>query len=238
MHQIDCRDLSIGYGNHILVKDLNFKVKEGDYLCIVGENGAGKTTLMRTLLGLNAPAAGSICLEGGLRQGEIGYLPQQTEVQKDFPASVSEVVLSGCQNRMGLRPFYGRKEKSRAREAMAAMHIEALADACFRELSGGQKQRVLLARALTAAQKILLLDEPVAGLDPVATREMYEQIRRLNEDGMTVIMITHDVEEALRYADHILCLGREPWYGTKEAFAASAAGRSFLSSAEGGVRNE
>ena len=171
MAQLTCKNLTLGYDNRAIQEDLNFSIDAGDYLCIVGENGSGKSTLMKTLLHLQPPISGTIELGDGLKKNEIGYLPQQTLVQRDFPASVREIVLSGCQSRCGLRPFYNKEEKRVAQKAMEKMMIQDLADHCYRELSGGQQQRVLLARALCAAQKILLLDEPVSGLDPRVTAE-------------------------------------------------------------------
>lgn len=218
MAQIRVENLTLGYDGHAIVEDLDFSVNAGDYLCIVGENGSGKTTLMKTLLHLRAPMGGRIVMGDGVKENEIGYLPQQSEMQKDFPASVTEIVLSGCQGRCGLRPFYNQEEKKLAADAMEKMGITALAKRCYRELSGGQQQRVLLARALCAAQKILLLDEPVSGLDPVVTADMYDLIRRLNRSGITIIMISHDIAAALKDASHILHIGGSVFFGTKEAY--------------------
>ena len=176
MALLACRNLSLGYDGNIIVSGLNFEIESGDYLCIVGENGSGKSTLMRTVLGLQAPVSGKVLTGDGLKQNEIGYLPQQTVVQKDFPASVREIVLSGCGNRMGLRPFYSKDEKRIAMENIEKMGLTSLIKRCYRELSGGQQQRVLLARALCATRKMLLLDEPVSGLDPKVTSEMYDLI--------------------------------------------------------------
>lgn len=236
MALLTCKDVSLGYENTTVVGGLNFEVEPGDYLCIVGENGSGKSTLMKTLLRLQAPLSGQILTGDGLEQNQIGYLPQQTLVQKDFPASVYEIVLSGCLNRCGLRPFYTKKEKQLATENMKKMGICDLADRCYRELSGGQQQRVLLARALCATQKLLLLDEPVAGLDPKVTAEMYEQIETLNKAyGITVIMISHDISAAVKYASHILHIGHKPlFFGTKEDYLKSAAGKLFANAEEGG----
>ena len=167
--QIVCRDLVLGYQGRPVAKNISFDVSPGDYLCIVGANGAGKTTLMKALLGFHKPLGGRIDFGAGIRPQEIGYLSQQTEVQKDFPASVREIVRSGCQGRMGWRPFYRKEEKELAERNMSRMGLEELAERCYRELSGGQQQRVLLARALCATQKLLLLDEPVSGLDPEVT---------------------------------------------------------------------
>ena len=219
MAQLTCQNLCVGYDGKSVLQDLNFEVFAGDYLCIVGENGSGKSTLMKTILGLQPPISGRILTGDGLRKNEIGYLPQQTVVQKDFPASVREIVLSGCQGRCGSRPFYNREEKQLAAEAMDKMQITQLARRCYRELSGGQQQRVLLARALCATQKMLLLDEPVSGLDPKVTVEMYTLIHRLNyEDGITVVMISHDLSTALQYASHILHIGDTVFFGTKAAY--------------------
>ena len=234
MAYITARDLSLGYDAHTIVEGLNFVVNAGEYLCIVGENGSGKTTLMKTLLALNVPVGGQILIGDGLKKNEIGYLPQQTIVQKDFPASVKEIVLSGCQGRCGLRPFYSREEKRLAEENMRRMGIAELASRCYRELSGGQQQRVLLARALCATRKVLLLDEPVSGLDPRVTAEMYSLIAGLNKEGVTIIMISHDIAAAVRYASHILHIGDRVFFGTKEEYLKSDTGKVFLMRQEGG----
>lgn len=219
MAQLTCRELSVGYDGKAVVQHLNFEVFAGDYLCIVGENGSGKSTLMKTLLGLQPPVGGRIVTGDGLRKNEIGYLPQQTAAQKDFPASVREIVLSGCQGRCGSRPFYNKEEKELAADAMEKMQITPLAKRCYRTLSGGQQQRVLLSRALCATRKMLLLDEPISGLDPKVTAEMYTLIHRLNyEDGITVVMISHDLNAALQYASHILHIGDRVFFGTKAAY--------------------
>lgn len=228
MAQITCKNLTLGYENRAIQENLNFSINTGDYLCIVGENGSGKSTLMKTLLHLQPPISGTIELGDGLRKNEIGYLPQQTLVQRDFPASVKEIVLSGCQGRCGWRPFYNKEDKEIARKSMEKMMIQDLQDRCYRELSGGQQQRVLLARALCAAKKILLLDEPVSGLDPKVTAEMYQLIQDLNKkDGITIIMISHDIEAAVRYATHILHIGESCFFGTKKQYLNSSLGRHF-----------
>lgn len=216
MTQLTCQNLAVGYEGRAVLENLNFSVCPGDYLCIVGENGSGKSTLMKTILGLQPPVRGKVLTGDGLRKNKIGYLPQQTPVQRDFPASVREIVLSGCQGRCGGRPFYSKGEKQLAQTAMERMQVAALAKRCYRTLSGGQQQRVLLARALCAAQNMLLLDEPVSGLDPKVTGEMYGLIQRLNrEDGVTILMISHDITATLTYASHILHLGRRVFFGTK-----------------------
>lgn len=236
MAQLTCQNLSVGYDGRPVLQGLNFEVSAGDYLCIVGENGSGKSTLMKTILSLQAPIGGTVLTGDGLRKNEIGYLPQQTQVQKDFPASVKEIVLSGCQGRCGRRPFYSKKEKRLAADAMDKMRISQLAGRCYRELSGGQQQRVLLARALCATRKMLLLDEPVSGLDPKVTVEMYELIESLNqEDGITVIMISHDLSAALRYASHILHIDDSVFFGTKADYLRSPQGKLFNSGKGGGV---
>ncbi len=223
MTQIQCENLTLGYGLQVVLSGLSFEVNEGDYLCIVGENGSGKTTLMKTMLGLTKPLSGSIRFGEGLSSRDIGWLPQQTDVQRDFPASVKEIVLSGTLGRGGFRPFYSKEDKALAETAMERMNITKLKKRCYRELSGGQQQRVLLARALCATQKILLLDEPVAGLDPVVTADMYELIDSLNKnDGVTVIMISHDVDKAAQYASHILHIGSELFFGTREEYLMQA----------------
>ncbi|MCR5053874.1 MAG: ABC transporter ATP-binding protein [Lachnospiraceae bacterium] len=209
---LTAQNLSVGYGSNIVASDISFSMDEGDYLCIVGENGAGKTTLMRTILGLQEPLEGKILMGEGMRKEDIGYLPQQTMIQRDFPASVEEIVLSGCQGKCGMRPFYSKKERNFALMNMERMDIADLKKRSYRELSGGQQQRVLLARALCAADRALLLDEPVAGLDPNVTEEMYALIQKLNRSKMTIIMISHDLR-AVDYASHILRIGEETVFG-------------------------
>lgn len=229
MAQLTCYNLALGYEGTEIISDLSFHVSAGDYLCIVGENGSGKSTLMKTLLGLKKPMRGSIATSDGLTRKEIGYLPQQTVVQKDFPASVREIVMSGFEGQCGLRPFYTREEKRRAAENMEKMGISDLSRRCYRELSGGQQQRVLLARALCATKKMLLLDEPVAGLDPKVTGDMYRLIERINrEDGITIIMISHDIEAALKYATHILHIGDKIFFGTRKQFVESKSGKALM----------
>ena len=226
MALLTCRDLSLGYEGKAILQHVSFEVNAGDYLCIVGENGSGKTTLMKTILGLRKPLSGTVATGDGL--------PQQTLVQRDFPASVKEIVLSGCQGRQGMRPFYSRADRQLAKENIRRMGLEALANRCYRELSGGQQQRVLLARALCATRKLLLLDEPVAGLDPKVTAEMYAIIRSLNrQEGITVIMISHDLGAALAHATHILHIGSTVYYGTRQDYLSSPVGKAFLQ--QGGV---
>ncbi|MBQ9887282.1 MAG: ABC transporter ATP-binding protein [Lachnospiraceae bacterium] len=235
MTQLKCENLSLGYDGKEILSDLNFNVNAGDYLCIVGENGSGKTTLMKTILGLQPPVSGKISACGGLKQNEIGYLPQQTLVQRDFPASVWEIVLSGCQGRCGLRPFYSRDDKELAKNNIEKLGLTPLMKRCYRELSGGQQQRVLLARALCATKRMLLLDEPVSGLDPKVTQEMYSLISDLNKkDKLTIIMISHDIEAALSYATHILHIGKSVFFGTKEAYLESDASAVF---SKGGLKD-
>ncbi len=229
MAQISCKDLALGYDGKTVAENITFTVNKGDYLCIVGENGSGKSTLIKTLLHLKKPLGGKLEFGNGFTQRMIGYLPQQTVVQRDFPASVKEIVLSGCLNRSGIGPFYSKADKELAKETMEKMGITHLANRCYRELSGGQQQRVLLARALCATREMLLLDEPVAGLDPKVTKEMYELINRLNkEDGITIIMVSHDIGASIRYASHILHVSRQPlFFGTTTDYLKTPAGKTF-----------
>ena len=226
MSQITCKDISLGYEGGIVCEGLNFSVEKGDYLCIVGDNGSGKTTLTKALLSLKAPLSGTITFGDGVTKKDIGYLPQQTELQKDFPASVEEVVLSGCTSRLGKRFFMGRKERLEAMQNMKMMNVYDLANKSFKNLSGGQMQRVLLARALCAANKVLILDEPVSGLDPTATADMYETIHHLNKHtGITIIMVTHDIENALRDATCVLKVCKEPkFYSSPKEYKADVFG--------------
>lgn len=227
---LECSNVTLGYEGSIVTEGINFSVNEGDYLYILGENGSGKSTLIKALLNLKSQMSGEIKTSGGLGRNEIGYLPQQTVVQRDFPASVKEIVRSGCVTRSGIRPFFSSSEKKLAADIMNRLDIQNLASRCYRELSGGQQQRVLLARALCAARKLLLLDEPVTGLDPKASNEMYELIADLNKnDGITIIMVSHDINAAVKYASHILHIGStQLFFGKKKDYLKSKVGRSFI----------
>lgn len=230
MSIIKCDNISMSYDGVTVFDNLSFDVKNGDYLCIVGENGSGKSTLMKGLLGLKQVKDGEISYSDGLKKNEIGYLPQQTGAQRDFPASVYEVVISGRLNKRGLKPFYSREDKESARLNMQKLGIESLKNRCYKELSGGQQQRVLLARALCATSKLLILDEPVTGLDPIAASEMYDIIKKLNrENGITVVMVSHDIVAAVDHADHILHLSNEEvFFGTTQDYTHSELGSRFL----------
>ncbi len=233
MPQIICENVSLGYDGKAVTEGLNLNINAGEYWCVVGENGVGKSTFIKTLLGLIKPVSGEIKFSDGLKSTEIGYLPQQTAVQRDFPASVREIVLSGCLGGMGRRPFYSASQKALANGNMEKLGISDLARRCYRELSGGQQQRVLLARALCATKSLLLLDEPVAGLDPVGAREMYELTKSLNDEGITVIMVSHDIASAVKYASHILHMGEKPLFvGTKDNYIKSSVGRFFTGTEE------
>ncbi len=229
MAQITCKDLSFAYDGETVLSDINFSIDAGAYLCIVGENGSGKSTLMRGILGLKHPSKGEIIFDD-LKPTEIGYLPQQTQIQRDFPASVSEVVLSGRLNSMRGRMFCNAEDKAAAAANMERLGIDDIADRCYLELSGGQQQRVLLTRAMCATKKLLLLDEPVTGLDPVAANEMYNLIKLVNLcDNTSVIMISHDIHAAVRYATHILHLGHSQlFFGTTEQYRESDLARRFV----------
>ncbi|MDR1572143.1 MAG: metal ABC transporter ATP-binding protein [Clostridiales Family XIII bacterium] len=232
MALIDCRDLSFAYDGAVAVSGLNFSVDSGDYICVAGENGSGKSTLLRGLLRLKQPHSGEMSVDAGLKPHEIGYLPQQSPAQKDFPAGVYEVVVSGRLGGRGLRPFYTRADKAAAHEAMELLGVRGLAKQCYMDLSGGQQQRVLLARAVCAAErvKLLALDEPSGGLDPAAQQSMYGLLSRLNgERGIAIVMVTHDVRGALAYASHVLHLQtRQLFFGTSREYADSELGRSFM----------
>ena len=233
----ECKDVTLGYENKVVAKNLNFKIDQGDYLCVVGENGTGKSTLIKTLLGMIKPLNGEVIanVQGKNHKG-VGYLPQQTQAQKDFPASVWEVVLSGVLNNDHRCPFYNKKDKAEAEKNMEKLNILDLKKRCYRELSGGQQQRVLLARALCATDSVLILDEPVTGLDPAASMEFYETIKDLNKkENVTIIMVSHDIKNALNYATHILHLEQEnDFFGTVEEYKKSNVSNMFL----GGVAND
>lgn len=230
MALLQCENVTFGYEGNPAIKNLNFNVQNGNYLCVVGENGSGKSTMMKGILGLIRPLTGTVEYGEGLKPTEIGYLPQQTAAQKDFPASVQEVVLSGRLSSRGIRPFYSRKDKEIVQQNLELMQITDLANQCYRELSGGQQQRVLLARALCATRRLLLLDEPVSGLDPVVTQNLYAMIEQINhETGITVIMISHDVQSAVKYASHILHLQSEQkFFGPTEEYLQTSIGQYFV----------
>ncbi len=233
MSYIKCESLVLGYEGIPVAENISFEVRKGDYLCILGENGAGKSTLMKTLLGLTPLMGGGIVYGDGLERYEIGYLPQQTFVQKDFPASVWEIVLSGTLSKCGRRAFFGKEEKKLAAKNMKRMDIWELKKECYRNLSGGQQQRVLLARALCASSKLLVLDEPVTGLDPKATVEFYQLIKGLNNEGLTIIMVSHDIHAAVRYASHVLHIEKErSFIGTAKEYVKS----DFWKDIGGGVQ--
>ena len=227
---IKCEHTDFGYENHDAVIDLNLEIYPGDYLCVVGENGSGKSTLIKGMLGLLKPTGGSLSVADELKRGGIGYLPQQTAAQKDFPATVQEVVLSGTLSRRGNRPFYSRAARKLAAHNLARLGIEHLKQKCYRELSGGQQQRVLIARALCATEQLLILDEPITGLDPSAIQDFYHLIKKLNkEDGITIIMVSHDIGNVISQANKILHLHRRVVFcGTAEAYRQSVAGKEFL----------
>ena len=227
---IQCSHADFGYENQDAVVDVTMEVNPGDYVCIVGENGSGKSTLMKGMLGLLKPTKGTISVSDELKKSGIGYLPQQTAAQKDFPATVGEVVLSGCLRRRGNKPFYSGKEKALAEKNMERLGIAELAGQCYRDLSGGQQQRTLIARALCATDKLLILDEPITGLDPSAILEFYEIIRKLNQkEGVAILMVSHDIANVVKQAKKILHLKREVlFYGTTEEYLKSSAGHIYL----------
>lgn len=227
---LKCESVDFGYENYDVVKDVSMEVNQGDYLCIVGENGSGKSTLMKGLLGLLKPTGGTITMSDDLRKSGIGYLPQQTPAQKDFPATVYEVVLSGCLGKRGNRPFYSSAEKQVAELNMEKLGITELQKSCYRDLSGGQKQRTLIARALCATDRLLILDEPITGLDPSTTQDFYRVIRHLNRDEkVAVLMVSHDIQNIVTQAKKILQLKQTvQFYGPVEEYRMTEFGKEFL----------
>lgn len=234
MQYININDLAVGYDTHPVMENISLNIESGDYICVVGENGAGKSTFLKTLLNLIKPIKGKIEFLNGLNSKDFSYLPQQNDIQKDFPATVNEIVLSGFNSKMKLRPFYNREEKNAAKKIMEDLGILNLKNKSFRDLSGGQKQRTLLARALCCGGKILVLDEPTSGLDPIASDELYSIIEKLNKSGLAIIMVTHDVISAIKYSNKILHLGKESFFLTTEEYKQSEIGKDFIS--RGGVR--
>lgn len=236
---LTCKNVSFGYENIIAISDVSFSLNEGEYLCVVGENGSGKSTLMKGLLGLLKPLKGDLILEEALQKSSIGYLPQQTDLQKDFPATVFEVVLSGCLKQRGFLPFYSKKEKETAMKNLKRLGMEEFKFRPYKELSGGQQQRVLIARALCATDRLLILDEPVTGLDPAATMELYQLIKHLNQKyKVAIIMVTHDIKSAVNQADLVLHLGQtQLFFGNVEKYKQSEIGTSFLNLEQGGKQS-
>ncbi len=231
---ITCSGAGFGYENFDVVTDVTMEILPGDYIGVVGENGAGKSTFIKGLLGLLKPTSGTIHVADELKKTGIGYLPQQTAAQKDFPATVWEVVLSGTLSRTGYRPFYSRKEKELAELNMERLGITDLRKKCYRDLSGGQKQRVLIARALCATEQLLILDEPITGLDPSAAQEFYQVVRKLNrEEGVAILMVSHDIQNMVRQADRILHLKQKVLFcGSVEEYRKSPLGKQFLGGGE------
>ncbi len=229
MSIVEFKAVALGYGGNTVAENISFKINGGEYVCIVGENGSGKSTLLKAMLGLHPVVSGEIVYGDGLCHSEIGYLPQQTETQRDFPACVREVIISGCISGDKFRPFYTSADRKRAKWAMEQMEISSLAGKCYRELSGGQQQRVLIARALCAAKRLLVLDEPVSNLDPQMSGKMYCLLDRLRTKyGIAVVMITHDAH-AVFHSDYVLNMGAESAsYMTSADYMASDAGRRFM----------
>ena len=232
MAQLRCENISVGYEDGIVVSDVSFELNRGDYVCIVGENGAGKSSLLKGILGLAKIQGGKLEYGDGMSRADVGYLPQQKDYQKNFPATVKEVVMSGFLNKMGLRPYYNRAEKAKAMEILSDFGMADYVRASFGSLSGGQKQRVLLARAMCATDKLLLLDEPTTGLDPVATEELYELLKRLNrEKKTTILMVSHDLNNAVSDAGLILHVNKRSgcgYFGPADKYLDSEAARHFL----------
>lgn len=217
MNQIVCNNLKIGYDKNVLIDNLSFNVEKGDYLAILGANGSGKSTLIKTILGLNKPVGGSFYFIN-LTRKDIGYLSQQTPLQKDFPASVYEIVMTGFLGKSGIRPFYKKEQKDKANYYIKMLGLSNYKNDSFRTLSGGLQQRTLFARALCATEEILVLDEPTTSLDPLAAKDMYDIINHLNSHGITIIMVSHDVDHVLNYASKILYIDKTPFYGSTKEF--------------------
>ncbi|MEG1292930.1 MAG: metal ABC transporter ATP-binding protein [Clostridium sp.] len=227
---LKCEHVDFGYENQDAVVDVNIEVNTGDYICIVGENGSGKSTLMKGILGLLKPTSGKIVISDELKRVEIGYLPQQTAAQKDFPATVYEVVLSGCLSKRGNRPFYSKTEKAVAEFNLERLGITDLKRHCYRDLSGGQQQRALIARALCATDKLMILDEPITGLDPSAAQDVYQIVKKINmEEQVAILMVSHDIRNIVHQAEKILHMQQKTlFYGTTADYEKSKIGRQFL----------
>lgn len=230
MNLVECKDISFSYENNVVVKNVSFKVSKGDYLCIIGENGSGKSTLVKGILGLIKPYEGNIFISEELKKSTIGYIPQQSDIQRNFPATVYEVVLSGCIKRNNMFPFYSKENKILAFESMRKLKILNLKNRCYSRLSGGQQQRVLIARALCATDKLIIMDEPITGLDQKSTLDMYNIIDNLNKEyELSIIMVSHDIKTSLNYADKILHMSNELlFYGDVKDYKQSEVGKRLL----------
>lgn len=226
---IEVKNLTMSYERVEVLRNVSFTLAAGEWLSIVGENGSGKTTLLKGIAGLLPIKEGSIDFGCGVTRKTVGYLPQQTAVQRDFPACVHEVVLSGCTGSRKFFGMYSRSDKNKAHDAIHELGIEHIHHRPYCDLSGGQQQRVLLARALCATSKLLLLDEPVTGLDPLVSAEMYESISALNRKrGVAVIMVSHDISGAVKYSDKILHIGSSvEFFGTTQEYLESDLGKRF-----------
>lgn len=226
---ITTKDLTLAYDGADVVKNLNISIDKGDYLCIIGENGSGKSTLAKALLGLITPVCGKIEYNN-ITKNRIGYLPQQTNVQKDFPASVYEIVMSGFVGKTSFFPFYTKKQKQKADKIMKTLGIIDIKKSCYNELSGGQQQRILLSRALCGADNILVLDEPVANLDPVITNELYDILHTLNKnENYTIIMVSHDMHSVKKYATKVLHLAQNNYvFDSAENYINSSLASDFI----------
>ncbi|MDR3237835.1 MAG: metal ABC transporter ATP-binding protein, partial [Spirochaetia bacterium] len=229
MALIRCRNISFSYDENVVLRGVDFDINAGDYICIVGENGSGKTTLLKGLLGFQKAFEGEIIYDKTLSPRDIGYVPQKNPMQKDFPASVYEVVISGRLSKCGFRPFYNKADKNIADENLSKLDILPLKHKCFRELSGGQQQRVLLSRALCSAAKFLILDEPASGLDPIVSADLYQLIKRINDDGIAVVMVSHDLNKSIEYARKILHLqNKQLFFGNTQSYVNSDIGKFFM----------
>ena len=227
--EINCINASFGYDGHVIVSRLDFSINDGDFILIAGENGSGKSTLVKGLMGLLTPMKGTINFSDAFKKSRVGYLSQQTAAKQDFPAGVFEIVLSGNLGRKGLWQFYNKADKNKAEENMRLLGIAELKNRCFRELSGGQQRRVLLSRSLCAADKLLVLDEPFAGLDPLITAELYLMLEKINREmGMTIVMVSHDIETS-SCANKVLHLQRQQvFFGSMEDYLKSPTGNAFF----------
>lgn len=229
MSILKCDNLCVAYDGVTVIKNASFSIDEGDYVLIVGENGSGKSTLVKTILGLHSPSSGTLSFLDGLRQNEIGYLAQQNEVRNDFPASVLEVVLSGFCGKKRFMPFYTKQQKTKAAEILKKLDMSDYAHRPISELSGGQRRRVLLARALCAANKLILCDEPAAGLDTHGSMHLYDSIKKLNDEKIAVMMVTHDLAQSLPYADKVIHLGNDAvYFMSKDEYAKSEIAKSLF----------
>lgn len=207
---VDVRSVTFGYGGAPVLEDVSLHLHAGQFAALVGPSGAGKTTLLRLLLGSLTPTRGTLVIGGrevtGRPASHVGYVPQLETINWNFPVTAEQVVLMGRVRRSGYLPWYGRSDHARAADLLEKLEIGDVAQRPIRALSGGQQQRVFLARALIAEPDLLILDEPTSGVDARTAEEILHLLAHLNQQGITILMTTHDLNAAAAHVPWVICL--------------------------------